>query len=427
MILRPCTLFVRAVIVAVACVWLLCSTLGCKSQQKHDTHATPVLGSKQLTLPALRSEVMSAADNYVIILTQSLDELRADTQSTEVANWALRTKIATAIAAYTNATGPNGAVALIDMMILARLKRIALEEHWIPTLLGPIEGPPVFEGFKRGEASVWHLGATALTAKQLQELSDLIESWRNAHPEQYYVSHIRFDEFASYRQISPDSKTGKMPGNIFGYLYMDPLSGLDPVARELHNYRELTERMLYLFSRMPAIFSWELELAVSQTATAPETERAMASVESFSNATTRFADAAVKYPDDLSKMFRETVTQLSTATATERKAAIDQLATATSAERKATVDQLAAVTATERAAAIDQLATATDKATTQAVTHAASSSQALIDYAFTRLMILIVVILVGLPVMMLIYKLLSRRISGPKSGEDANWGARIRS
>jgi hypothetical protein len=90
--------------------------------------------------PVLRSEVLSVADNYVTTLAQSLDELRAETERPEVAIWALRSKIATAVASYTNATGRNVTVSAIEMLILARLNRIAVKEHWIPDLLGSVEG-----------------------------------------------------------------------------------------------------------------------------------------------------------------------------------------------------------------------------------------------------------------------------------------------
>jgi hypothetical protein len=166
----------------------------------------------------------------------------------------------------------------------------------------------MLDAYKRGKASVWKLGATALTAAQLQDRSDLVESWRKENPDQYYVSHVRFEQFAAYRRVTRDSKSVKAPGSILRFLYIDPLSNLEPVVRELHSYRELTERMLYLFVRMPTILSWQFELSVAQTATAPEAERALASVEAFANATNRFADAAVTYPEDLSQIFRDTLT-----------------------------------------------------------------------------------------------------------------------
>jgi hypothetical protein len=89
------------------------------------------------------------------------------------------------------------------------------------------------------------------------------------------------------------------------------------------------------------------------------------------------------------------------------------MTSAAESERKAAIDQLATVTATERASAIDQLAAATNAAATQAVTRAEASSRKLIDYAFGRLGILIVFLLVGIPLVMLIYKLIARRIFGP--------------
>ena len=70
-----------------------------------------------------------------------------------------------------------------------------------------------------------------LTEGQLAELRSVIEQWVKENPGQYYVSHVRFTDFATTKRMTADSPQAKAPGSVFGLLYLDPLAGLDPVAR----------------------------------------------------------------------------------------------------------------------------------------------------------------------------------------------------
>ncbi len=94
------------------------------------------------------------------------------------------------------------------------------------------------------------MAAKALSEDQLSQMRELIEQWRASHPHQYYVANVRFSDFESFPTAK--STTGlKLPTNLLGLLYLDPLAGLDPVAAELKSYRDLTERVLFAVVRMP--------------------------------------------------------------------------------------------------------------------------------------------------------------------------------
>src|SRR4051794_14177147 len=136
------------------------SLIGCQSNKpaaSRQPKGTAFTSAAREDVFAARLQAMAAADTYVSIVAQADDELRERTTRPEVADWALSQRIATAMAAYTNATAANGYVSLLDMMILATLKRCAIEDHWIPTLLHA-EGEPLLEAHRRGERDVWNLG-----------------------------------------------------------------------------------------------------------------------------------------------------------------------------------------------------------------------------------------------------------------------------
>src|SRR5688572_27701609 len=80
----------------------------------------------ETTTVKFRSLAAGAADNYATAIAQAADQLRRTTTRPEVTDWAWQTKINTALASFTNATGPNDAVCLLDMVLFATLKTHAL-------------------------------------------------------------------------------------------------------------------------------------------------------------------------------------------------------------------------------------------------------------------------------------------------------------
>jgi hypothetical protein len=295
---------------------------------------------------AARLQAMAAADTYVTIVSQATDEVRARTKRPEVVDWAMEQRINTAMAAYTNATGFNGYVALLDMMVLSSLKVWAVEGHWIPDLLHE-EGKSLLEAYKRGERDVWDRGAKVLSKKQLDEMRELIAEWRENNPKQYYVGWIRFADFASSLKLAGRLSSKQATGSVLGLLYLDPLAGLDPVTRELQEYRALSERLNFLFNRLPIVLGWQVDLALRRASTEPELVRLVDNTGKFADnskrvadATTRFSAAIVKFPQDLSA---------------ERKAAIEQIDTATTRQVKSALDQSFAGIAEQRQAIVRDL------------------------------------------------------------------------
>lgn len=313
-------------IVAIAAILCLSAITGCSSsgpaspmRPKDSSFAQ----ATQESVFAARLQSMAAADTYVTVTVQALDEMRAHTARSEVSQWAMEQRIATAMASYTNATGPNGYVGLLDMLVLSTLKRMALEEHWIPVLLKE-DGQPMVEAFRRGEREVWALGAKVLSEKQLQELREVIQRWRQENPTQYYVGYIRFTDFANAMHITPGAKANSR-SSVFGLLYMDPLAGLDPVARELQEYRGLTERLNFFINRMPVILGWQIDLSVHRAIDNPQVTRFVDNTGRFANATTQFSAAVARYPKEFSA---------------ERVAAIDQALAGVDQQRSALMKDL---------------------------------------------------------------------------------------
>jgi len=396
---------------------------GCAKQQPGKDGATSPAGTRstfgpaRLTRDQVRAEVMSMADTYVTSMAQALDEVRSNTKRPEVVDWTLQTKIATATAAFTNVVGPNELVCLADMVVLVTLKRAALEEHWIPTFLHD-EGKPLLASYQRAEADMLAMAARSFTPRQIEELRKLIEQWRREYPGQYYVSHVRLAELAPFRALRPDSAQIKVPGSLFSLLYIDPLANLDPVAQELRAFRLLTERMVFMFERMPMIFGWQGEYVMMRGTSTPQIVRFVEGTERFAGATERFADTVKKYPEDFSRTTSASIEQIAKNLTAEREAAIQQVADQLDAQREAIGKDLEAqeervrqllADASQLVQSVSEAGASINSATAQTVTTTEEATRRTLDHAFKLSLILILTLLAGIPFSVAAYQFLRRR------------------
>jgi hypothetical protein len=367
------------------------------SMANHNKGSQVLLGPAQLTPAQLQSEVMSFADTYVTLATQSLDDLKNRTTRPEVADWAMENKVAVALAVYTNATGPNEVTNLLDMIVFVDLKRSAVENHWIPALLHD-EGQGVLTAARKGDALAWEMAARALTPDQIDELRKLINQWRADNPDQYYVTHIRFAEFAAARRITRDSPQAKQPSNIFSLLYLDPMANLDPVAQEMQSYRELAERLTFLMERTPIVIGWETELVARRAIAAPQIIDFVNNTGKFANATAQFADATAKYPQDLSAERQAAITQIADEV-TKQRQAFDQDLDQQSGRLGKLVAQ-----ANDLVTQVDKAGASINAATTATVLTSEQASRRTLNHAFQLGLLLILVILIGVPLALLSYR-----------------------
>ena len=392
--------------------------------------------AKQVTPAELRALAMSAADSYATAIAQASDQLRSSTTQPAVADWAWQNKIATSLASFTNATGPDDALCLLDMVLFATLKRQGLEDHWIPTLLKD-EGKPVLEIYRRAENDVWATAGKSMTKAQQQEMRELIDQWKQKHPGQYYVSHVRFADMASQLGFGADHPRGKAPGSLFGLLGVDPLAGLDPVTAELRNYRALSERMIYMSVRMPLVLGWQVEYAANRATSTPEVHRMLDSFERFTGITGRFTELIEKLPADITKERQAALVQVQQVVKDERQAALTQVHEVVKDERQAAVDQVNQRVDGQRQAITDELTKQTsslrqivgdvsglvgtveqavasvNESTSKTITTTEEAGRRTMTLGFWYGLVLIVVIIFCPPVALLMYRLALKRWVGP--------------
>jgi hypothetical protein len=352
---------------------------------------------------------MSAADGYCNDTVQVLDDLTLHTKDPEEALWAQSQIVSIGYSAITNATGPNDAGALLDMMVYSTLKRCAMEDHWEPDLLHA-QGPAVVEGFRRAEEQVWADAAKGLPPAQLEQMRVLIEQWRKTHPGQYYVADVRFTDFEVVHRNEPQVK---LPSSILGLLYLDPLAGLDPVAAEIKSYRDLTERMMFAAVRLPRLVGRQVNLQVRYALRDPQILSLVSSTDRFSNATSRFSETVSNMPEDLRDNTKQALAEAFKGISAERQAAIDQANSAISSQRDAIMKELDA-RESRLSGMLDQVNTivanadragqSINAATTQTVQVTQQATQQALDHAYTLVLRLILVLLIGIPLVLIVYR-----------------------
>jgi hypothetical protein len=308
----------------------------------------------------LQQDLMSFSDRFGTATADAYDLLADSATSYEAKRMAMGRKTGTLMAAVNNAVNENPIVGLMDMLVLVTLVRQSSEDLWFTNMFGD-DAAKTVAVLRAQENDVWSVASRYFTPSQLAELRAAIDRWRRDNPDQRYVAMVRLSDFPGARSSSGTGS--KTPGSIFGLLFMDPFSSLDPAVREVERSRETVERMFYYMRRMPWMVSWETEAMSNRALGAPPIRRFLEDTSRFTAATTRFADAAHEVPDSINKFpqflteeRQRAVEQLSQKVAEQRDAAVRQATQAVAAERDAAIRQLNDAVTVQRDAAMRQVA-----------------------------------------------------------------------
>jgi len=277
-----------------------CNKMGFELQSPFASTSTePSYGSAKLAPLQVQSEVMTFADTFATVMAQQWDDVARASDDARVSRICHIRKLGSIRAAYIIASSPNPIVNVVDMVTLVTLQRRGLEtprsmetfgNEWVYDLIGT-----TYEQEQR----VWAIATRVLTVEQQAELQTLIDEWSRDNPDQRYTSSIRLQDFASARQDV--TTVGQSSGNLFSLVFLDPLSGLDPAAKEVQKSRLLGERIFYYGSRLPQLLGWQVQSTFTSIATTPESADALESVSRFATAAERFALTAETLPQQLSE------------------------------------------------------------------------------------------------------------------------------
>jgi len=281
------------VILSVACLLSGCSTIN-KVNPKAREAAARAQQRRDLQL-----KVMRFADEYVGRTTEVLNRFGGNSlmpeQRLSVQNW----KLQQATSAYTIASGPNPVSNALDMVVLATLSRMVLDDAWVGETYGA-RALPVQQTYRDLESESWQLLSGMLTDEQTKRLHEIITRWRTEHPNVRAVATIHFRDFAKAVGAPGPGEEGT-PGNLFSMLGIDPMAGLDPAVQEITQTRELAERAIYYVQRTPTLLDMQVERLTYQLAVMPETRELLGSIDRVSLVGEASDRVARTLPDVLDK------------------------------------------------------------------------------------------------------------------------------
>jgi len=256
---------------------------------------------------AVQAHVMRFADEYTSRVAQATDAFRKDVPTPEARLEATRWKLDQATAAYINATNANPRGGAVDMIVLATLSRMVMQDDWVDHRFSD-SARSLLATHLQLEAEAWAAAAPILKPVQQQRLRDLIARWRAEHAQQTYVSQVRLLDLAMAGGEGPAASAER--SNIFALFGLDPLSGLDPTVRQIEQTRLLGQRSLYYVQRMPNLLSWQAEVLSYQLAAAPESTQVLADAERFTVAAESFSKSAQQFPQVISDQREAAIRQV---------------------------------------------------------------------------------------------------------------------
>ena len=221
---------------------------------------------------------MRYSDQYRSLVVEGVNSFLAGAITPEERLIAQNWKVLQVEAVYTDAGGPNPALNALDIVVLATLSRMVIDDEWAQygeriQLLRKTHHDL--------ERSAWELAKPVLSDAQSAQLRDIIARWRERNPTIRSVGAIHFIDFASSIG-EPGPGEASRVGSIFSIVDLNPFADLDPAIQEITQARQLAERAIFYFQRMPDIVSMQAEQLTYRMAVQPETKNALASFQRVS-------------------------------------------------------------------------------------------------------------------------------------------------
>ena len=283
-----------------ACVALVVAC-GCASNDKNKQSPAPRIFTPAADNKPTPAEVQQAtlvfADRFIAALAESCDDLERNGTTPEARVAAQSRKVGAALATMKNAVQVNPYAGLLDMVVEVTLLRDNADAAGMEKLFGPEATQRLKTALEQQEKDAWDVASRFFTKDQLQELRQSIDDWRKAHPNANYGSFVRLNDFPETKNLSGSADAKQRPNSVFGLLFLDPFSGMDPAVKQVELSRQLAERMFYYFQRMPMVLSWQANQLYSQMLAAPEVQTTVDQTQRFVGSTTRFASSSSRFAD----------------------------------------------------------------------------------------------------------------------------------
>jgi hypothetical protein len=184
------------------------------------------------------------------------------------------------------------------MVILITRSRLMAEAYWLPEVYGEA-ARPFLEICREAETQLWQIATPLLTATQQEELRQTIHTLHQQDRSSQILLPTQALTFVT-AGTEVRQKQRSEPSSVFSLFMLDPLSGLDPATRELAETRLFAERALFIAHWMPNLLRWEMELFTLKTVELPQLQQLLTNSTQLAAAADRFSQVAAQLPTLLS-------------------------------------------------------------------------------------------------------------------------------
>ena len=310
--------------VRAAAVLLVFAGAGCSLLPRKVSPTEKRLAESGLTIDSLQTEVLRFADDYVESVAHASDGAAKalGTRQAEVA--ALKWKIDQATAAYADATGENPVWNVLDLTVLATVSRMVVQDSRAREEFGDAV-EPMIQTHLALEKSAWALAGILLSPQQSEELQSLIVQWRKANPTERSVTGARFRDFAVSLGKTEAAQGRQKPASIFSMLYLDPFAGLSPTTVAIEQSRELAERVVAYAERAPTLMRWQAELLSLQVQQQPAPQQLLSDTDRVSRSIESISQTVEGFPDLVDAQRKAAIDQIFAGVTAERQAILAEL------------------------------------------------------------------------------------------------------
>jgi len=249
---------------------------------------------KQPDPVALQLQLQRFSDDFDGRTTQALDEYARKTGTEQGHILALKLKLRSLAAMISVVSGPNPHANLLDVVTINTLTRKMVEDYWIKT-----PGGESFQAWLENarvlETNAWNLTVNVLKPEQRQELRKSIEEWYERNPDLRDGFLARPHELVTL--MAGSRKGGADLNSVFSFVGLDPTIGLDPAVREVTQTRLFAERAMFTFQRMPFLLRFQTELLAYQLMDIPEVQRVLTNTTSISESAERISRTTAALPE----------------------------------------------------------------------------------------------------------------------------------
>lgn len=216
---------------------------------------------------------MGFADRYLSKAAEATDTYQHLVHTKAARELGLATFIFPGLTVIGIAAGGEPGSDLLDMVVFATLQRESLEKGWAREVLGD-RADNLIKTQQQLEVQIWAIAGDVLSADQLARLKEAIRRWREANPNQRYVSNVKFDDVAMERGAGQGAKA--LQDESVGLL-----APLDAAVREGEEIRLMARRSMYIIQRMPPLLMAQARFVLHEEVSPEQIDGLLKDVSGF--------------------------------------------------------------------------------------------------------------------------------------------------